>query len=274
MSRGSTAPSSGQGRYCKAAKCVNGRETTVQRNCNVRRSLQTRPRLRALRLTAHGIGRNQSSFEVEPRQQVGQRGDVVRFRDRRRRRLCVHRSSRAQQPPPTPCAPSPRAAPPWRRRRQPARHAEPGSEDHPARIWVTANRTPPHHVTIPPPANRPRDAAPSTPPTRASPLTPAHTAALHPVLHIVHTTGVWYRATGGLAGNVHGSAWPLHDIDLDIPRDEGPTVAPALAPWLVQPLAPYADDEFRIAMAVARIDGIDIEFCPLDPPGSPRPPGG
>ncbi|MGE0860859.1 MAG: hypothetical protein AB7I01_14695 [Gammaproteobacteria bacterium] len=97
-----------------------------------------------------------------------------------------------------------------------------------------------------------------------SPLTPAHEQALATLLDVFKSQGLWYRATGGLAGNLHGSAWPLHDIDLDYRREDWPRIAVGLGALLVSPPTLYADEEFRLVMAVARIAGVQVELCQLE----------
>ena len=97
-----------------------------------------------------------------------------------------------------------------------------------------------------------------------SPLTPAHDEALALLINLFESRGLWYRATGGLAGNVHGSAWPLHDIDLDYRREDWPDIAAGLGAMLVSPPALYEDEEFRLVMAVARIADVHVEFCQLE----------
>lgn len=97
-----------------------------------------------------------------------------------------------------------------------------------------------------------------------SPLTPAHDEALTLLLDLFDSRGLWYRATGGLAGNAHGSVWPLHDIDLDYRREDWPDIAAGLGAMLVSPPALYEDDEFRLVMAVARIADVQVEFCQLE----------
>ncbi len=56
----------------------------------------------------------------------------------------------------------------------------------------------------------------------------------------------------------------MHDIDLDYRRDDWPRIAAGLGALLVSPPALYADDEFRLVMAVARIAGVQVELCQLE----------
>lgn len=97
-----------------------------------------------------------------------------------------------------------------------------------------------------------------------SPLSSSHEQALATLLDVFESQDLWYRATGGLAGNLHGSTWPLHDIDVDYRRDDWPLIAAGLGALLVSPPALYADDEFRLVMAVARIAGVQVELCQLE----------
>lgn len=98
----------------------------------------------------------------------------------------------------------------------------------------------------------------------SSPLTPAQIEVLDELLAMLGESGIWYRVTGGLAGNVHGSAWPLHDIDIDYRRADWRDLERALGKRLVTTPAKYEDDEFRLVMATARIRSIDVEFCQIE----------
>ncbi|MCU0753784.1 MAG: hypothetical protein MUE46_01510 [Xanthomonadales bacterium] len=96
------------------------------------------------------------------------------------------------------------------------------------------------------------------------PLSAAHAAALHTVLDALAQAGVWYRATGGLAGNLHGSRWPLHDIDLDYYRADWPRIEAVMRPYLWQAPQAYRDAEFRLTLARARVGSVEIEFCQIE----------
>ena len=97
-----------------------------------------------------------------------------------------------------------------------------------------------------------------------SPFSVKHVEALELLVAALERSGAWYRATGGLAGNLHGSTWPLHDIDVDYRGSEWPGIEEALRPYLVSGPQSYTDDEFRLTMAVARIAGVDVELCQLE----------
>lgn len=96
-----------------------------------------------------------------------------------------------------------------------------------------------------------------------APYSPEHVEAIETVVSALQRAGVWYRATGGLAGNLHGSVWPLHDIDLDYLARDWNTIAGVLSPYLVEGPILYEDDEFRLVMARARISSVEIELCQL-----------
>jgi len=95
-------------------------------------------------------------------------------------------------------------------------------------------------------------------------FSPRHIAALQILFSRLESTGVWYRATGGLAGNIHGSAWPLQDIDIDYRKEEWELIASAFGEWLVEPPHQYHGPEFQLVMATATIESIRVEFCQLE----------
>ena len=97
-----------------------------------------------------------------------------------------------------------------------------------------------------------------------APYSAEHLQAIDTVISALDSGGIWYRATGGLAGNLHGSVWPLHDIDLDYQAADWPKISRALRSFLVEGPAQYEDDEFRLVMARARIKSVEIELCQLE----------
>ena len=97
-----------------------------------------------------------------------------------------------------------------------------------------------------------------------APYSPGHVEAIETVVSALQAAGTWYRATGGLAGNLHGSVWPLHDIDLDYQAKDWNTIADLLGRHLVEAPFPYEDDEFRLVMARALIGSVEIELCQLE----------
>lgn len=99
---------------------------------------------------------------------------------------------------------------------------------------------------------------------RSAALSPDHHDALSILLACLDDAGVWYRASGGLAGNIHGARWPLHDIDIDVRGAEWPRVLTALGDFIDMPPRHYEDDEFRLVMANATIEGIHVDISQLE----------
>lgn len=86
--------------------------------------------------------------------------------------------------------------------------------------------------------------------------------AIHTLRLIVTTldrAGIAYQITGGLAGNFHGSGWPLHDIDLEVdtPLD---VLANLFLPHLTFGPARCEDDEFSLDLLSLEINGIPIDI--------------
>ena len=77
-------------------------------------------------------------------------------------------------------------------------------------------------------------------------------------------SGLEYRISGGLAGNLHGSEWPLHDIDLDVPARHIPQLRNYLIPYVFRELDWYEDEEFGIMLLQARILGVDIDVSRVE----------
>ena len=98
----------------------------------------------------------------------------------------------------------------------------------------------------------------------STPYSPEHIEAVDTVVSALQSAGIWYRATGGLAGNLHGSVWPLHDIDLDYLAKDWVSISNLLSPYLIEGPVPYEDNEFRLVMTRARVKSIEIELCQLE----------
>jgi hypothetical protein len=67
-----------------------------------------------------------------------------------------------------------------------------------------------------------------------------------------------YQATGGLAGNLWGSSWPLHDIDLDVMTPDLDRVELLFSPWVIT-RGRLVDDEFDVELLHLHREGVDIE---------------
>jgi len=81
---------------------------------------------------------------------------------------------------------------------------------------------------------------------------------------ILNEHKVPYQFTGGLAGNIHGSKWPLQDIDLEMPRAHIELVAYLLRQHIVTPLRFYQDDEFQLVMLNLKIDEIEVDINQIE----------
>jgi hypothetical protein len=68
-----------------------------------------------------------------------------------------------------------------------------------------------------------------------------------------------YQFVGGFAGNLHGSPWPLHDLDVDVAKHDLPRLAALLEPYTYHPLGHYEDEEFRLHFLRAKVEGVEID---------------
>jgi hypothetical protein len=91
-------------------------------------------------------------------------------------------------------------------------------------------------------------------------LTEPHRRALRTLLPLLNDLGIRYQITGGLAGNIYGSAWPLHDIDIDVARDDLPKLLARLDAAVVRPLSRLVDDEFDLELATVRLEGVEVDI--------------
>ena len=90
-------------------------------------------------------------------------------------------------------------------------------------------------------------------------LTATQHHALRRLVALLDAAGACWQFTGGFAGNLHGSRWPLHDLDVDVAREDLPRVEELLAPYTISPLGPYADDEFELVLWRGEIDGQPVD---------------
>ncbi len=90
-------------------------------------------------------------------------------------------------------------------------------------------------------------------------LTAAQERAVRGLLGLLDEAGACYQFTGGFAGNLHGSSWPLHDLDVDVAREHLPGVAELLGPHTTRPLGLYVDCEFELQLLRAEWEGVAID---------------
>ena len=91
------------------------------------------------------------------------------------------------------------------------------------------------------------------------PLTASQELALRRLVGILDGAGACYQFTGGFAGNLHGSRWPLHDLDVDVAREDLPQVAELLGPVYHSAVGLYVDDEFELKLLRAEAEGVEID---------------
>ena len=90
-------------------------------------------------------------------------------------------------------------------------------------------------------------------------LTSSQEHAIRQLVRILDKAAACYQFSGGFAGNLHGSRWPLHDLDVDVAQQDLPRLAELLQPYIYHPLGPYEDAEFRLHLLRAQIEGVDID---------------
>lgn len=99
---------------------------------------------------------------------------------------------------------------------------------------------------------------------RPDAVSPAHWRALLRLVATLERHGIPYQVSGGLAGNVHGSAWPLHDIDVDVPGARIAQVAALFSGEVVRPPARFVDEEFDVALLCLALDGVPVDVSAAD----------
>lgn len=90
-------------------------------------------------------------------------------------------------------------------------------------------------------------------------LTGSQERAARQLVRILDEAAACYQFSGGFAGNLHGSRWPLHDLDVDVARQDLPRLAEFLQPYTYGPLGLYEDEEFRLQLLRARFEGVAID---------------
>ena len=91
------------------------------------------------------------------------------------------------------------------------------------------------------------------------PISPVQWGALLRLVRALDDAGIRHQISGGLAGNVHGSAWPLHDIDIDVPGARIADVAAIFAGEVEHGPARFVDDEFDLTLLRLVLDGVPVD---------------
>jgi hypothetical protein len=92
------------------------------------------------------------------------------------------------------------------------------------------------------------------------PVSPLQFAVICRLVYRLEAHNVTYQITGGLAGNIHGSEWPLQDIDIDVAAVDMPRLAEIFAPHVTEPLGSYVDEEFDLQRLQLAIGGVRIDI--------------
>jgi hypothetical protein len=94
-------------------------------------------------------------------------------------------------------------------------------------------------------------------------ISDAQLACVRRVVEALTTLGVPHQATGGLAGNLWGSTWPLHDVDLDVPNAALDVVESHFAAFVVR-RGRLVDDEFDLELLELSIEDVAVELSGAD----------
>lgn len=87
-----------------------------------------------------------------------------------------------------------------------------------------------------------------------------HRKAIHILLDYLEQQSIEYQFTGGLAGNLFGSRWKLHDIDIEVHLESLYTIEKGFQPFVINSVHRYSDEEFEIWLLQLRIENIDVDI--------------
>jgi hypothetical protein len=73
-----------------------------------------------------------------------------------------------------------------------------------------------------------------------------------------------YQITGGLAGNIYGSKWPLHDVDIEISLKDMEAVAELFKEFLIIKPRDYEDKEFRMRLMILEKDSVAVDISAVE----------
>jgi hypothetical protein len=92
----------------------------------------------------------------------------------------------------------------------------------------------------------------------------SHRKAIHFLLDYLEQNDLEYQVTGGLAGNLYGSTWPLVDIDLEVHLNDLYKIEKDLYPYVSKHLHRYVDTEFNIWLLELKIEGIPVDINAIE----------
>lgn len=87
-----------------------------------------------------------------------------------------------------------------------------------------------------------------------------HLTVLASIVEKLKSQNIPYQVTGGIAGNIHGSLWPPHDIDLEVGAADFEKVAKLFSEEMKQRPHHLVDNEFDLWLMTLCIDGIDVDI--------------
>ena len=90
-------------------------------------------------------------------------------------------------------------------------------------------------------------------------LTGSQERAVRWLIRCLDAAAACYQFSGGFAGNLHGSRWPLHDLDVDVAKQDLPRLAALLQPYVYHPFGLSEDAEFRLDLLRAKFEGVGID---------------
>jgi hypothetical protein len=92
------------------------------------------------------------------------------------------------------------------------------------------------------------------------PITAQQLQVLRRLITCFEQQAIRYQVTGGLAGNIYGSTWPLHDIDVDVARTDLPKIVACFAAMIVRPFGRFIDDEFDLYLLSLEIERVQVDI--------------
>ncbi|HEY9596344.1 MAG TPA: hypothetical protein V6D33_01580 [Cyanophyceae cyanobacterium] len=87
-----------------------------------------------------------------------------------------------------------------------------------------------------------------------------HLKALNVLVATFEQNSIEYQFTGGLAGNIYGSAWPLQDIDIDIAQRDIQRVIDIFKDYIIRPFSKFIDEEFELMLLTLEMDDVVVEI--------------
>jgi hypothetical protein len=100
-------------------------------------------------------------------------------------------------------------------------------------------------------------------PSLPSWITPQQFSVLEDISAELDRRGITWMAVGGLAGNLWGSNWPLHDIDIDVPSQVLDALADHWSKYITA-RGRYVDGEFDIELLRLRIHDVEVDLSGAD----------